>query len=395
MSNAGTLSDLKKAKKDAQATLYSLEAELAHNVFKSQNKLTDDKFYNTYDSFTQDMHNFRAMQKTINELAEEDKNISGAIKDAKKIIATAKSQLPEIYANLGDALFAGYTVDYIDFFGETYTEVANLQQKINTAEAKENDSDSTQPFFARLLKHVKRGTAKGQIVLYEQKKKKLLEQGAKNALESGKAEKLFNDKELDSNSTTVFATYLEVKKNLAHYEEVSEKLVLEEESIKASLEKNGVTASPHRQIQQLDRQIKQKELEQNEFCATQGHQYACRYISPDGEIIVEFPEEVKIFLAGIQTQRLAIISLSRQIEILMLEEDIEKAKKHIESYNNEVVANNEKIEALQRKNEELASKTQTAHAEQAMFESKRDVLCAEEKSDTGKPKTSRSKGGKG
>lgn len=382
MSEKTTISTLKKGKKEAQSTLHSLEIEIGHYLLKNPEKSMNKGVIKTYESFNTDMDEFRAVQETINTLAEERKDLQMQMVEVRKQITTVKGEFPDVYKTLGKTLFSGYTAAYSECFGSTYTQIAVQEQKIAAEHKKEDtlhDEMDKASFIPRILKQVQAGAVKTQLSVYEQKLTTLLTKGAKAAIEGEKLEKLLEENQLDEDSANALNEYLELQKTVRAHEVEIDTLTLNEGGIKTSLEKIGVTATPVKRIQSIEKEINQKKLDQDEFSATQGHEYSCRYVSPDGEIIAEFPADIASNLSSIQKEKLAMMSFSRQIEILGIEKTVVDGEKRIQSYSRTISTNTDKVASLQQQNEELESKIKTAKSEQKALHAKKDALEAEEK----------------
>lgn len=382
MSEKITVLTLKKSKKEAQSTLHCLEIEIGHYLLKKPEKSIQKDVLKTYKSFDQDIDAFRATQENINALAEERKNLQMQMTELKSLMSSVKGQLPDVYKLLGESLFSNYTAAYSDFFGSIYTQTAVQDQKIAAEHKKEDairDDMDKASFIPRILKHVQAGAAKTQATFDEQKRDSSLIKGAKAAIESGKLVKLSQEKQLDENSENVLNEYLDLQKTLTTHQASFEALALNESGVVTSLAKNGTSGSPQKRIQSIEKEIGQKKVEQDEFSATQGHEYTCRYVSPDGETIVAFPADIVEVLSNIQTQKLLMMSFSRQIEILGIEKATEDGEKRIQSYSRTISVNNDKVTSLQHQNDELASKIKTAKSEQKVRNAKKEALEAEEK----------------
>lgn len=382
MSEKTTMSTLKKSKKEVQTILHSLEIEIGHYLLKKPEKSLQKDVLTTYTSFNIDIDGLHATQENILNLVEERKTLQTEIVEQKKLVSTLCAQLPDIHKSLGQSLFLGYTAAYSDCFGSTYTQIAVQDQKIAAERKKEsdirNDLDNAS-FFPRIIKQVKAGVVKNQVNIYEEKRNELLLQGGKNASESKKLEKLLEESQLDNDSKNILTEYLKLQEIIDINQTTLETLTSTEKAVAADLSKNGANPFAQKRIQNIQKEVEQKKVEQNEFSATQGHEYACRYVSPDGEGIVEFPSDTAKNLSSIQKKRIAIVSLSRRIEILRLSQVIEDSENKSKSYARSVISNKEKITSLEHQNEELASKIKTTKSEQKMLVTKKGVLEDEEK----------------
>ncbi len=355
------ISELQARKDEVQLDLQTLERQLGYFAIKEELKNITKDVLDSYADFEEEIEDIRKDQQSIQKLDVDRVGVENSIKIAKETKAELQNQSNLLYLSIGQSLFENYSPSYAEAFGATYTNIGVIDLKIAESKSKEEnykEENVATSFFGKILSGAKIGLKKNQIVLQSQKKESLIIQGALNAIEKGFLDALDKNNELDTETKTLFAEFLDISNDLKEQDRLLETYVQEEKAIKASLDQLGVGISVQGRIKTLDSDISKIESERDIFCTTAGHDYACRYVSPDAEIVVDFPKKTERLLSNIQQYKKAIVSLSRKIEIADIEQGIANEEKEIEE-------NKEKIENLQNEVNNLQStvklKTEEIH----------------------------------
>ncbi len=347
------MESLSELQKNTFLSLLKLESELGHYVFKKKEKSVSKEILDSYWAFNKEADSFRELQDTIRSLDTEHAEIKVQISELKILQKNLQKEIKSMYLLIGKALFEKYTPVIADVFGKEYTQICVEDRKIAEAKEKEEGyrSDTEKnTVFSKIVNQAKIGATKAQVAAFEQKKEHLFEQGAKSAIDSGKLVQLVKKDFQDIEVKKLLDTFSQKHKDVIALERSLENLSLNDGAIKSSLEKAGVSSSPKKRLQALDRLIEQKRLEQDDFCAKNGHEYASRYVSPDGEVLVEFPKGLDKMLLDIQVHKRQILSLSRLIEIENAKKEIEKVQKEKEYLLKDKDSNIQKIQKLQTNN---------------------------------------------
>ena len=361
------IAELERTKAELLSNIYNSEELLGHAVLsKSEEGVIQDEI-DSYEEFNTDVENLLNSKEKILQLDSELKAKKEEIETQKELLSTTQKQLPLLYKQLGTALFENYTPVYADAFGQAYTNACIEELKITEAQTKEDnlrEEAEKKNFFTKILSHAKVGVTKTQISTLQQKKDTIITQGAKVAGSSGLLETLLQKEQLDAEVKAAFLEFSAVNNEVTDLSTELEKLTTENAGIKKALDAEGVTFTVSKKVSSIDSQIEQKKVEQNEFSAKVGQEYATKYVSADGDKLVDFPKAVEDVLTILKTQKESVVVLNRSIEIEKTKIQIEKVQNEIASCNKTKDSNNEKIERLQTENTDLAKKIEEKQAQE-------------------------------
>ncbi len=366
------LEDLLSKKNEISRLLYSEHVALGHEVLKQKEKNISKENIDIYASFNTEVKSFYELQDSINALDKEHTAIKEKIADAKDSKSSQEKSISSMYVHIGELLFENYVPSMSDVFGKAYTQLCVEDRKIEEAKLKEESRESSEStgFFSRLLKGAVVGASKTQVSILEKKREHTLVHETKLALESKKLESLLEKNILGDDVSAVLNEYHQQIEAMHKIEMEIETLVLNENAVKTALEKAGAALSVQRRISAIDKQIAQKKDEQDEFCSQVGHDFAIRYVSPDGDTLVDFAKETSPRLVDIQKIRKELINITREIEIEKTRQEIETVLIDKDSLQVKKEANMQSIEKLQSDNESLDLSIKEKNEEQQELEKK-------------------------
>ncbi len=381
MNKRSNIAKIEKSKEEALFFLQKTEASLGQFVLEKKDKTISKDIFDSYASFATEIDSFYALQESIQSLDLEYTAIKKKIFEEKALKDELEKDEHSLYVQMGQSLFEHYTPLIADVFGKVYTSVCVEDRKIAEAKEKESlylDEKEEKGVISRIVSSAKVGVTKAHIEALVQKRNQLLLNGAKSVIDSGVLAQLVETKKIDSNMELLFETFTATHKELKELEANAERLSLNANAIKSSLEKAGVTTTVQRRLSAIDKVIHQKHSEKDVFCAKVGHEYAFKYVSPDGEILVDFPKGLEEFLLEIQKTRYIIVSLSRQIEIENISVSIEKNETEHKILCEKKEANIQKINKINDENKDIDVKLQENSLHKNDLEKKLSVLKKEE-----------------
>ncbi len=375
------INELQQNKNECMSSLESIEISVGHHICVKKDKSLEKKVLKTYDNFNQEIEAFHKMQETILSLDSERNELKESIEAKKAIRVDLQKDIQLMYEQIGQALYENYNPSIADVFGKEYTELSVIEHKKEDALLQEeslSETSSSAGFFSRIISHVKTGAIKTHVSTIENKRKSLLVQGAKSTIETGRLSELLGSKKLSDDIEVLYNAFENNQKALHDTELAIDSLSINEKAIKTSLEKMGVSFTVQRRISIIDKQIEEKHSEQDSFCATVGHDYVARYVSPDGDAIADFPKDLEGFLQSIQEHRYTIASLSRKIEIEHKRNEIEAILVDNDALQVKIEDNTKKIEALRLENENMEAIIKEKNKEKSELEKKLTELMKEE-----------------
>ncbi len=379
MSKKSIIEELEKNKNEACDSLHAVEVEVGHYIFKKKDKAISKENVDEYISFNTVIESLHEEKNTIITLDTEVSEARSSILLLKETKAIKEKELFVMQAEMGELLFKNYSPIIADIFGKTYTDVSVEDRKILEANEKGfSKGEESSGFMSRVLNMARSGVAKTQLSLIEQRRSSLLHKGAKKALESNELKDIILANQLGEDTKKFYEEYVSVQSEINEITENLDNQLQHEKSLRASIEKVSGGLSVQKQLALHDKQIERKYSEQDDFCASIGHDYATRYVSPDGETLAVFPKGFEGFLTNIQDHRYTILSLSRQIEI----ENTKIAIAELVSENNLLQSkkedNSQKIESLQVENAGFDATIKEKNKEKIELEKKLDELVTEE-----------------
>ena len=105
----------------------------------------------------------------------------------------------------------------------------------------------------------------------------------------------------------------------------------------------------------IQEDIDQKQEKQLDLCQIAGHDFSLKYVDPDGEKIIDYPDfdkNIIVCLDKISDLRQQLIVCRRKIQIIALSEKIDFVNKRIGTLEKSIQDNEEKIHRL---NEQIQS----------------------------------------
>jgi hypothetical protein len=129
-----------------------------------------------------------------------------------------------------------------------------------------------------------------------------------------------------------------------------------EENKQALIDKGVTSDNPDKRIKTINQEVDQEVQKQSNLCQACGHDFVARYIDPEGDLLEEYTGDNTVISEKlqqiIQLKRDKVVC-TRKIQIINLSNQIDGISKKITSFRASIADNQEKIAALQSRNQEL------------------------------------------
>lgn len=359
MSIHKTTHELEKRLEQLQLQIIDAEVEIGNNLFLSNDDCVNQHqeeflaYQQKREQLCSDIEEIRA----LSEKRQQFRNDSDSLR--QQMDALASSWTP-LYENLGTAIADAPNVLYDMEFDAFREPIAELRQKNNDARvALDNlkDQMANQSFMNRLLTQVQYTSRNKAISQLEKKLAQLYIKCGKVIFESGVLTAPFEEGNLPDivSEACIPCNDMQVRSNQLQ-EQIDNCLHHLEENKQALIDKGVTSDNPDKRIKTINQEVDQEVQKQSNLCQACGHDFVARYIDPEGDLLEEYTGDNTVISEKlqqiIQLKRDKVVC-TRKIQIINLSNQIDGISKKITSFRASIADNQEKIAALQSRNQEL------------------------------------------
>ena len=359
MSIHKTTHELEKRLEQLQLQIIDAEVEIGSNLFLSNDDCVNQHqeeflaYQQKQEQLCSDIEEIRA----LSEKRQQFRNDSDSLRQQMDALA---SNWTPLYENLGTAIADAPNVLYDMEFDAFREPIAELRQKNNDARvALDNlkDQMANQSFMNRLLTQVQYTSRNNAISQLEKKLAQLYIKCGKVIFESGVLTAPFEEGNLPDivSEACIPCNDMQVRSNQLQ-EQIDNCLHHLEENKQALIDKGVTSDNPDKRIKTINQEVDQEVQKQSNLCQACGHDFVARYIDPEGDLLEEYTGDNTVISEKlqqiIQLKRDKVVC-TRKIQIINLSNQIDGISKKITSFRASIADNQEKIAALQSRNQEL------------------------------------------
>ena len=359
MSIHKTTHELEKRLEQLQLQIIDAEVEIGNNLFLSNDDCVNQHqeeflaYQQKREQLCSDIEEIRA----LSEKRQQFRNDSDSLRQQMDALA---SNWTPLYENLGTAIADAPNVLYDMEFDAFREPIAELRQKNNDARvALDNlkDQMANQSFMNRLLTQVQYTSRNKAISQLEKKLAQLYIKCGKTIFESGVLTAPFEEGNLPDivSEACIPCNDMQVRSNQLQ-EQIDNCLHHLEENKQALIDKGVTSDNPDKRIKTINQEVDQEIQKQSNLCQACGHDFVARYIDPEGDLLEEYTGDNTVISEKlqqiIQLKRDKVVC-TRKIQIINLSNQIDGISKKITSFRASIADNQEKIAALQSRNQEL------------------------------------------
>ena len=359
MSIHKTTHELEKRLEQLQLQIIDAEVEIGNNLFLSNDDCVNQHqeeflaYQQKREQLCSDIEEIRA----LSEKRQQFRNDSDSLRQQMDPLA---SNWTPSYENLGTAIADAPNVLYDMEFDAFREPIAELRQKNNDARvALDNlkDQMANQSFMNRLLTQVQYTSRNKAISQLEKKLAQLYIKCGKVIFESGVLTAPFEEGNLPDivSEACIPCNDMQVRSNQLQ-EQIDNCLHHLEENKQALIDKGVTSDNPDKRIKTINQEVDQEVQKQSNLCQACGHDFVARYIDPEGDLLEEYTGDNTVISEKlqqiIQLKRDKVVC-TRKIQIINLSNQIDGISKKITSFRASIADNQEKIAALQSRNQEL------------------------------------------
>lgn len=359
MSIHKTTHELEKRLEQLQLQIIDAEVEIGNNLFLSNDDCVNQHqeeflaYQQKQEQLCSDIEEIRA----LSEKRQQFRNDSDSLRQQMDALA---SNWTPLYENLGTAIADAPNVLYDMEFDAFREPIAELRQKNNDARvALDNlkDQMANQSFMNRLLTQVQYTSRNKAISQLEKKLAQLYIKCGKVIFESGVLTAPFEEGNLPDivSEACIPCNDMQVRSNQLQ-EQIDNCLHHLEENKQALIDKGVTSDNPDKRIKTINQEVDQEVQKQSNLCQACGHDFVARYIDPEGDLLEEYTGDNTVISEKlqqiIQLKRDKVVC-TRKIQIINLSNQIDGISKKITSFRASIADNQEKIAALQSRNQEL------------------------------------------
>ena len=359
MSIHKTTHELEKRLEQLQLQIIDAEVEIGSNLFLSNDDCVNQHqeeflaYQQKQEQLCSDIEEIRA----LSEKRQQFRNDSDSLRQQMDALA---SNWTPLYENLGTAIADAPNVLYDMEFDAFREPIAELRQKNNDARvALDNlkDQMANQSFMNRLLTQVQYTSRNKAISQLEKKLAQLYIKCGKVIFESGVLTAPFEEGNLPDivSEACIPCNDMQVRSNQLQ-EQIDNCLHHLEENKQALIDKGVTSDNPDKRIKTINQEVDQEVQKQSNLCQACGHDFVARYIDPEGDLLEEYTGDNTVISEKlqqiIQLKRDKVVC-TRKIQIINLSNQIDGISKKITSFRASIADNQEKIAALQSRNQEL------------------------------------------
>ncbi|MBO5731797.1 MAG: hypothetical protein J6R67_11405 [Treponema sp.] len=359
MSIHKTTHELEKRLEQLQLQIIDAEVEIGNNLFLSNDDCVNQHqeeflaYQQKREQLCSDIEEIRA----LSEKRQQFRNDSDSLRQQMDALA---SNWTPLYENLGTAIADAPNVLYDMEFDAFREPIAELRQKNNDARvALDNlkDQMANQSFMNRLLTQVQYTSRNKAISQLEKKLAQLYIKCGKVIFESGVLTAPFEEGNLPDivSEACIPCNDMQVRSNQLQ-EQIDNCLHHLEENKQALIDKGVTSDNPDKRIKTINQEVDQEVQKQSNLCQACGHDFVARYIDPEGDLLEEYTGDNTVISEKlqqiIQLKRDKVVC-TRKIQIINLSNQIDGISKKITSFRASIADNQEKIAALQSRNQEL------------------------------------------
>ena len=359
MSIHKTTHELEKRLEQLQLQIIDAEVEIGNNLFLSNDDCVNQHqeeflaYQQKREQLCSDIEEIRA----LSEKRQQFRNDSDSLRQQMDALA---SNWTPLYENLGTAIADAPNVLYDMEFDAFREPIAELRQKNNDARvALDNlkDQMANQSFMNRLLTQVQYTSRNKAISQLEKKLAQLYIKCGKVIFESGVLTAPFEVGNLPDivSEACIPCNDMQVRSNQLQ-EQIDNCLHHLEENKQALIDKGVTSDNPDKRIKTINQEVDQEVQKQSNLCQACGHDFVARYIDPEGDLLEEYTGDNTVISEKlqqiIQLKRDKVVC-TRKIQIINLSNQIDGISKKITSFRASIADNQEKIAALQSRNQEL------------------------------------------
>lgn len=359
MSIHKTTHELEKRLEQLQLQIIDAEVEIGNNLFLSNDDCVNQHqeeflaYQQKREQLCSDIEEIRA----LSEKRQQFRNDSDSLRQQMDALA---SNWTPLYENLGTAIADAPNVLYDMEFDAFREPIAELRQKNNDARvALDNlkDQMANQSFMNRLLTQVQYTSRNKAISQLEKKLAQLYIKCGKVIFESGVLTAPFEEGNLPDivSEACIPCNDMQVRSNQLQ-EQIDNCLHHLEENKQALIDKGVTSDNPDKRIKTINQEVDQEVQKQSNLCQACGHDFVARYIDPEGDLLEEYTGDNNVISEKLQQIILLKrdkVVCSRKIQIINLSNQIDGISKKITSFRASIADNQEKIAALQSRNQEL------------------------------------------
>jgi predicted RNase H-like nuclease (RuvC/YqgF family) len=359
MSIHKTTHELEKRLEQLQLQIIDAEVEIGNNLFLSNDDCVNQHqeeflaYQQKREQLCSDIEEIRA----LSEKRQQFRNDSDSLRQQMDALA---SNWTPLYENLGTAIADAPNVLYDMEFDAFREPIAELRQKNNDARvALDNlkDQMANQSFMNRLLTQVQYTSRNKAISQLEKKLAQLYIKCGKVIFESGVLTAPFEEGNLPDivSEACIPCNDMQVRSNQLQ-EQIDNCLHHLEENKQALMDKGVTSDNPDKRIKAINQEVDQEIQKQSNLCQACGHDFVARYIDPEGDLLEEYTGDNNVISEKLQQIILLKrdkVVCTRKIQIINLSNQIDGISKKITSFRASIADNQEKIAALQSRNQEL------------------------------------------
>jgi hypothetical protein len=354
-----TLSELMKKKSFLSSETLVLETLLGHSIIKNIPSSVSQETLKLYEEYDEKKEEIKGNILNIQGLVSEKTKLYHSIAETKDRISSLTGQWPVWYKTLGQVLYAHYSSQYSDIFGVFYSDAAVQEHRLQDAQKAVEDLKAEmekQGFFTRLVSQVKYISANNTVSSYNLRRDSILEKGGKAVFESGKLSELIAKGLVNTVIERAYQSCLSLQSDISTEEKKVAELTDQESSLQIQLSSLGATGNGDRRIADLEEEKEKLQKEQDSIAQIQGHDFSILYVTIDGDIITDAPEEYRALITEIQRKREELVSISRRIKMLELDAEVSSLVTKISQYENTIAGNEKKIQQYTNQNIDLQVK---------------------------------------
>lgn len=368
MSSDKTTHELEKRLDHLHSLIADAEADIGKQLFLMKAEAVGQR-QAEYDSFEEDRARLLSDIDQIRALADQRQAFRNDLDALRQQMEVLASSWPPLYEALGTAIADAPNALYDREFDSFREPIAELRRKDNEARvALDNlkDQMANQSFMNRLLTQVQCTARNKAVSQMEKKLAQLYVKCGKSIFDSGVLAEPFDGGQLPDLVADACAGCSELKSKEGQLQGQIDACLQRLEENKQALEEKGVASdNPDKRVKAINKEVDQELQRQRDLCQACGHDFAAKYVDPDGELLEPYPHDDDITprLQQIARIRQDKVVCNRKIQIISLSGQIDGISKKIASFRSTIVDNEEKIASLQGRNNELEDKIAIAQAE--------------------------------
>ncbi len=389
MSTFKTTAELQKRLEQIQKDIFSSEAAIGRALLTSAENGIDAAVLAEYTEYEHLKDSLRSDIDSIREIVAKSVAIRKESEAFKKQAAELNSEWNPLYEKLGCALSDAIDSRYGAAFEQYRIAVAEQrkkEQEARTALETLRQQMETQSFMNRLLTQVQYTARNSAFVQLQKRLAQLYVKSALAVFESGVLEPLYAEGTLSAEVSAAYAPCADLKRRINQLSADAADCENRFQKNEQLLAGKGASGNGERRIENITREIEQLNGKQYALAQKTGHEFAGKYVTPDGEILVPYDDvsgkDVQSHLDKIAVNRAEAVSCNRKMEIISLTAKIDSAGKRIELLQRNIGENELKIHRLTEENASLQQSIVSQSEERDLLVAKRSELEMEDAGET-------------